>query len=95
MPFDWKNLLDLARQMEQEASKSASNDETLCRSAVGRAYFAAFCHARNYSEQFLSINPRTTNAIMARFALTSRERGAKGTPTASNACGNGEMRRTT
>ena len=58
MAFDWKGLLDLARMMEQETSKPGSNEEALYRSAVSRAYFAAFCHARNYAEQFLKYYPK-------------------------------------
>jgi hypothetical protein len=52
MAFDWKTLLDLARQMEHDAA-SAKSAEAHYRSAVSRAYFAAFCHARNYAESFL------------------------------------------
>jgi hypothetical protein len=58
MSFDWNNLLDLARQMEQEAGKGAANAESLLRSAVSRAYFGAFCHARNYAENFLKYRPK-------------------------------------
>jgi hypothetical protein len=58
MSFDWKNLLDLARQIERDASKATVNAEALYRSAVGRAYFGAFCHARNYAESFLKYHPK-------------------------------------
>ena len=58
MPFEWKNLLDLAHRMEQEASNGAANAEALYRSAVSRAYFGAFCHARNYAESFLNYQPK-------------------------------------
>jgi hypothetical protein len=53
MSFEWKSLLDLARAMEQEATKSGANAECLLRSAVGRSYFGAFCYARNYAAEFL------------------------------------------
>jgi hypothetical protein len=53
MSFDWKSLLDVARQLEHEADQGPSHAEALRRSAVGRAYFAAFCHARNYAVQYL------------------------------------------
>src|SRR5436190_1902198 len=53
MSFDWKSLLDVARQLEHEANQGPIRAEALRRSAVGRAYFAAFCHARNYAVQYL------------------------------------------
>ena len=53
MPFAWKTLLDIARQLEKEASQGPIPAEALRRSAVGRAYYAAFCHARNYAVQYL------------------------------------------
>ena len=59
MQFDWRHLLDLAILMEQEANKGAANGEALQRSAVSRAYFSAFCHARNYAQQFLKYQPRS------------------------------------
>jgi hypothetical protein len=58
MSFDWKSLLDLATQMEQDASKGATNAEARYRSAVSRAYFGVFCHARNYAENFLKYQPK-------------------------------------
>ena len=58
MAFDWKNLLDLARQMEHDAGTGSTNTEGLYRSAVSRAYFGAFCHARNYAESFLKYQPK-------------------------------------
>jgi hypothetical protein len=53
MPFDWKTLLDVARHLEKEADQGPIHAEALRRSAVGRAYYAAFCHARNYAVQYL------------------------------------------
>lgn len=58
MSFDWKHLFELARQLERDATQGAANAESLYRSAVSRAYFAAFCHARNYAESFLKYQPR-------------------------------------
>jgi hypothetical protein len=48
MPFEWKALLDVAIQLETEANHEPAHAEALRRTAVGRAYYAAFCHARNY-----------------------------------------------
>ena len=50
MPFTWKDLVDLARDLEQRAI-GASNAEALLRSALNRSYYGAFCHARNYAAQ--------------------------------------------
>ena len=58
MPFEWKSLLELARQMERDAGAGAADAEALFRSAVSRAYFSAFCHARNFAESFLNYQPR-------------------------------------
>jgi hypothetical protein len=59
MPFDWKTFVDLARQLEQQANAASSpNAETLQRSAVSRAYFGAYCHARNYAISFLKFASR-------------------------------------
>jgi len=57
MGFDWKALVDLARKL-QELAASADNAEAYFRSAMSRAYFGAFCHARNYAVSFLQFSPR-------------------------------------
>lgn len=57
MPFDWERLLGLADELVKQASNS-SNPEAHLRSAVSRAYFAAFCHVRNYASSFLAFTPR-------------------------------------
>ena len=41
--FDWKKYLDLAEDLAQNKS-----DEAKLRASVSRAYYAAFCNARNY-----------------------------------------------
>ncbi len=46
MPFDWKGFLALAKNLEQQAAASPE-PEPLLRSAVSRACFGAYCHARN------------------------------------------------
>ncbi|MBI1832213.1 MAG: hypothetical protein HYR84_12280 [Planctomycetes bacterium] len=58
MSFDWKTLLDAAREMAQTASAGAANAEALFRSAVSRAYFSAFCYTRNYAESYLKYVPK-------------------------------------
>jgi hypothetical protein len=53
MSFDWTDLVGVARHLEKEANQATGQAEALRRSAVGRAYYAAFCHARNYAVQYL------------------------------------------
>lgn len=54
--FDWFEYFDLAKSLAQQ------NDEASQRSAVSRAYYAAFCNARNWlRREGLSI-PKTGKA---------------------------------
>jgi hypothetical protein len=57
MPFDWKEYLALARALQQQAG-SAPNPEAVFRSALSRAYYGAFCYARNYARDWLGFHPR-------------------------------------
>jgi hypothetical protein len=57
MPFDWSGFVRLAGDLAQHAA-AASDPEPWLRSAVSRAYFGAYCHARNYARDFLKFNPR-------------------------------------
>src|SRR3989304_5488894 len=59
MPFEWKAFVDLAGALQQQAGGSR-NTEALLRTAISRAYFGAFCHARNYARDFLGFDPRNT-----------------------------------
>lgn len=49
MPFDWREYLELARELVGQVG-SGYSEEAAERSAVSRAYYAAFCWARNYAE---------------------------------------------
>jgi hypothetical protein len=53
--FDWRDYLDLANGLSDPIGTIASMQltEASHRSAVSRAYFAAFCHARNHAVQHL------------------------------------------
>jgi len=44
--FNWSHYYDLAKKLT-ETDKSLCNKEALTRSAISRAYFGAFCLARN------------------------------------------------
>jgi hypothetical protein len=57
MAFDWKEFLELARILGRDAEGSGHR-EAFLRSALGRAYYAAFCHARNYARDYLGFRPR-------------------------------------
>jgi hypothetical protein len=56
--FDWKALIELAANWEMQVRSGKVGAEALRRSAVSRAYFGAFCHARNYAMGFLQFDPK-------------------------------------
>lgn len=49
MGFDWKKYLELASYLKNTPGCSSFLKEAAFRSVVSRAYYAAFCHARNYA----------------------------------------------
>lgn len=49
MSFDWREYLELARELKCQIG-SGYSEEAAKRSAVSRAYYAAFCWTRNYAE---------------------------------------------
>jgi hypothetical protein len=58
-PFEWLDLLTLARQLHGLATSRAAGwpVEAACRSAVSRAYFAAFNYALEYAVTYLDFVP--------------------------------------
>jgi len=50
MPFDWREYLNLAQFLFDNADKSSFSEQSALRSAVSRAYYAAFCYARDYAQ---------------------------------------------
>ena len=52
MSFDWREFLKLAQDLHGGLNLRCSQ-EAAQRSAVSRAYYAAFCYARNYAESRL------------------------------------------
>ena len=48
MAFDWREYLTIAQYLQVQSSSEFSQ-EAAHRCAVSRAYYAAFCHARNYA----------------------------------------------
>lgn len=62
MSFDWSEYLKLAQELEEQAKKSSSAayQEAKLRSAMSRAYYAAFCLARDhlrYKDKISEPNP--------------------------------------
>ena len=80
MAFDWKAFLDLARDLQTRAN-GAANPEAFLRSALSRAYYAAFCYARNYSQDYLRFDPRgdPDDHGRLRHHLRSKKRGGTAT----------------
>ncbi len=61
MPFDWGEFLELADFLAgDEASRRTT--EAASRTAVSRAYYAAFCHARRHALTRLRYRPAGTAA---------------------------------
>ncbi len=52
MPFDWRDFLSLAKELSNYAETS-SLQEAAVRTAVSRAYYAAFCWAMDYASKSL------------------------------------------
>jgi len=51
MAFDWKEYLSLAYFLDRRSGTNFSS-EASSRAAISRAYYAAFCHARNYARDY-------------------------------------------
>jgi hypothetical protein len=59
MAFDWNELLQLARFLQDQAGVQVDKEAAL-RGAISRAYQAAFCHVRNYARDRLGFQPRNS-----------------------------------
>jgi hypothetical protein len=59
-------------------SSSGVNAEATARAGVSRAYYAAFCYARNFARDYLGFTPHndTTDHGRLRAALLQRRRSA-------------------
>jgi len=57
MAFEWKAYVELARELEKQAL-AASNKEAWYRTVISRAYYGAFCHARNYAQVEHKFQPK-------------------------------------
>ena len=77
MTFDWKGFLALAHNLQQQAATSAE-PEPLFRSAVSRAYFGDYCHARNFAKAYLKFRPREDVDDHGRLRAHLKDRRRKG-----------------
>ena len=55
MRFDWNDYLDLAQRLEELID--GCGEDACRRSAVSRAYYAAYCLARNYAIEMFNFPP--------------------------------------
>ncbi len=73
MPFNWKEYLDISRYLCGDYSVAITREGSL-RAAVSRAYYAAFCHARNYAINRFSFKPSgyasDHSAVRRRYSAT-------------------------
>ena len=77
MAFAWAEYLSVAQFIHSQAPAGASQ-EALLRCAISRAYYAAFCHARNYARDRHGFVPRYNgddHSLVRRHFSTRRERG--------------------
>jgi hypothetical protein len=56
MPFNWHDYVDLAHYLVANPPPGVSAGGT-GRSIVSRAYYGAFCYARNYARDYLGFVP--------------------------------------
>jgi hypothetical protein len=54
--FEWRDFLSVASFLNREVEKSTV-PEAFARCVVSRAYYAAFCHARNYARENYGYKP--------------------------------------
>jgi hypothetical protein len=77
-PFDWAGYLALARWLQTNTPPGVSQ-EAAWRAAVGRAYYAAFGHARKYASAYLGFTPRNDAEDHGRLRAHLRQRRRRAT----------------
>jgi hypothetical protein len=77
MAFDWQDYLNLV-QFPQGQAIPGVGQEAAARSSVSRAYFAAFCHARNYARDWLAFRPRNDGDDHGRLRAHLNQRRRRG-----------------
>ena len=78
MSFDWTQYLFLAQELTKPSGSSPNRDARL-RSAVSRAYYAAFCTARNYlrddRKELIPSNVKAHKVVRDIFDSATDKRG--------------------
>lgn len=77
MAFAWAEYHSVAQFIQSQTVAGISH-EALMRCAISRAYYAAFCHARNYARDRHGLMPRYNgddHSLVRRHFRTRRERG--------------------
>jgi len=73
--FDWRDYLELAHALggTHGPTPALRLSEATSRCAVSRAYYGAFCHARNYAQQHLGYvalnSPSDHGAVRRHYRL--------------------------
>lgn len=74
MSFDWADLLTLAEALKSDPNSPGPREASL-RSAISRAYYAAFCVARDFGRDRGEFTPTGTGAdhrlVRGHFLLSS------------------------
>ena len=73
MTFDWAEYLALAQELAGQAG-GAAGPEARLRSSVSRAYYAAFCNARNFLRDVKHVSIPRENVHS--FVISLFQRGA-------------------
>jgi uncharacterized protein (UPF0332 family) len=71
MSFDWTQYFQLACELANQAEPGSASGEAKLRCAVSRAYYAAFCTARNHlrdnEKKPISTGPEAHDFVRAQF----------------------------
>ncbi|MCI0641533.1 MAG: hypothetical protein L0Y72_12820 [Gemmataceae bacterium] len=59
MAFDWMQFLELAHHLKTKAQTDSANKEACYRSAVSRAYYAAFGYAHKFARTWLGFRGKS------------------------------------
>src|SRR5207248_5650471 len=77
MSFEWSDYLDLAQELARQGAIHSSREAEL-RSAISRAYYAAFCKSRNHlrdkEHEILSTGSEAHSQVQDKFVLSKDRR---------------------
>jgi len=75
MVFAWSEFLDIARFLHNHGNTAGIPQEAAYRCAVSRAYYAAFCHSRNYAATRMQYIPERSEKDHKKLRLHLAQRG--------------------